>query len=110
MRMRRRSQKGMTLVELIVAFTVLFILTTMAVPLARARIRAERERDLRRALTEMRNAIDKYKDYCDTGVFGPMKQGTFCYPESLEILVTGVKLAQSPNGEKMKLLRRVPRD
>src|ERR1700704_6068318 len=83
---KRRNQAGLTLVELIVAFTVMLILATMAVPLARAKVRTERERDLRRALIEMRTAIDKYKDLCDTGAFGPMKQGTFCYPESLDQL------------------------
>lgn len=108
--MRRRNQRGLTLVELIVAFTVMLILATMAVPLARAKVRTERERELRRALIEMRTAIDKYKDLCDTGVFGPMKQGTFCYPESLDQLVEGVKLANSPNGEKIRFLRRIPRD
>ena len=50
--------------ELIVAFTIMLILTTMAVPLARSKVRAERERDLRYDLREMRTAIDKYKDYC----------------------------------------------
>ena len=108
--MRRRKQAGLTLIELIVAFTVMLILATLAVPLARAKVRVERERDLRRALTEMRNAIDKYKDLCDTGAFGPMKQGTYCYPESLEQLVEGVKLASSPNGDKLRFLRRIPRD
>ena len=48
--MQRKNQKGLTLVELIVAFTVLLILTSMAVPLARARVRVERERELRAAL------------------------------------------------------------
>ena len=67
--MKRRNQKGLTLIELIVAFTVLLILTSMAVPLARARVRVERERELRAALREMYAAIDKYKDYCDAGVF-----------------------------------------
>jgi len=108
--MRRRNQKGMTLIELIVAFTVMLILATMAVPLARARVRVERERELRRAVTEMRNAIDKYKDLCDMGTFGPMKQGSYCYPESLEQLVEGVKVANSPNGDKIRFLRRIPRD
>jgi len=51
--MQRKNQKGLTLVELIVAFTVLLILTSMAVPLARARVRVERERELRAALREM---------------------------------------------------------
>jgi general secretion pathway protein G len=108
--MRRRNQKGLTLIELIVAFTIMLILSTMAVPLARARIEAERRRELLSALTDMRKAIDRYKDNCDLGYFGPPKAGSNCYPETLEILVTGVKLAQSADGKVMKLLRRIPRD
>ncbi len=107
---RRRRQSGLTLVELIVAFTILLVLSTMSIPLARARVRAERERDLRIALREMRNAIDKYQDNCVAGFFGPPKADTFCYPESLDILVDGQKLAQSAEGKKMKFLRRIPRD
>ena len=108
--MSRCNQKGMTLFELIVAFTVMLILATMAVPLARSKVRVERERDLRRALVEMRNAIDKYKDNCDQGYFGPIKLGTNCFPESLDILVEGVKIANSADGKKMRFLRRIPRD
>ncbi|HUI79214.1 MAG TPA: type II secretion system protein [Bryobacteraceae bacterium] len=107
--MRRRNQKGLTLVELIVAFTIMLILTTMAVPLARSKVRAQRERDLRRALDEIRHAIDKYKDYADAGQLGPQKQGTNGYPESLDQLVEGVKLA-GPKDQKIRFLRRVPTD
>jgi len=46
----RRNQSGLTLIELIVAFTILLILTSMAVPLARAKVRTERERELHRVL------------------------------------------------------------
>ena len=106
--MKRRNQKGLTLIELIVAFTVLLILTSMAVPLARARVRVERERELRAALREMYAAIDKYKDYCDQAYFGPVKQGTNCWPESLEQLVEGIKLANSPDGKKIRLLAQDP--
>lgn len=108
--MRRRRQSGLTLVELIVAFTIMLILTSMAVPLARAKVRAQRERALRDALDDMRTAIDKYKDYCDMGVFGPVKQGTDCWPETLESLVEGVKIGSSADDKKIKLLRRIPRD
>jgi general secretion pathway protein G len=100
----------MSLIELIVAFTIMLILTTMAVPLARSKVRAERERDLRAALREMRIAIDKYKDNCDAGFFGAHKADDFCYPESLDILVEGKKLAQDAEGKKLKFLRRIPRD
>ena len=56
----RDPRAGMTLVELIVAFTILLALTSMAVPLARSNVRRHKERDLRNALQEIRKAIDKY--------------------------------------------------
>jgi general secretion pathway protein G len=107
--MRRRNQRGLTLVELIVAFTIMLILTTMAVPLARSKVRAQRERDLRRSLDEIRHAIDKFKDFADAGQLGPIKQGTNGYPESLDQLVEGVKLP-GPKDQKMRFLRRIPKD
>ncbi len=106
---RRKNQRGLTLVELIVAFTIMLILTSMAVPLARSKVRAQRERDLRVALKEMRGAIDKYKDYADLGYLGPQKQGTNNWPETLDVLVEGVKLP-GPDGKKMRFLRRIPVD
>jgi len=107
---RRKSQLGLTLVELIVAFTIIALLSVMAVPLARFKVRRERERDLRWALHDMRSAIDKYKDACDQGKFGAPKLGSECYPETLEALVDGVKIANDPNGKKLKFLRRIPTD
>ncbi len=99
----------MTLVELIVAFTIMLILTSMAVPLARSKVRVQRERELRYDLRTMYTAIDKYKDYCDQGYFGMTKEGSDCYPESLEILVEGQKL-NGPDGKKVRFLRRIPID
>ncbi|MGD0500284.1 MAG: type II secretion system protein [Bryobacteraceae bacterium] len=107
--MKRAKQKGLTLVELIVAFTILLVLTTMAVPLARSKVRAERERDLRDALSEVRYAIDRYHDFAMNNYFGPIKQGSDGYPESLEILVDGVPL-NNAQGTKMRFLRRIPID
>ena len=107
--MRRAKQKGLTLVELVVSFSIMLILSTMAIPLAKVRLRHERELELKYALRDMREAIDKYKVACDAGTFGAMKMGSFCYPESLEVLVDGVK-TQTADGKKMKFLRRIPRD
>jgi general secretion pathway protein G len=56
-----RKQRGMTLVELIVACTILSLLTTMAVPLARYRVQRDKERELSYALRTIRKAIDDYK-------------------------------------------------
>ncbi len=111
---RRRKQSGFTLVELIVAFSILLILTTMAVPMARYQVRREREKELRRDLREMRAAIDKYKDLCDAGKVQAGSQEAYCYPTTLEILVNGVPLNNTIAGlnqsGKMRFLRRIPKD
>jgi general secretion pathway protein G len=106
---RSRGRLGLTLVELIVAFTILLLLTGMAVPLARYKVRREKERELRAALQELRTAIDKYKDASDAGLLGPPKLDTYGYPENLEVLVEGVKLAGAVD-KKIRFLRRIPRD
>lgn len=110
MKAGRKGERGLTLVELIVTFTIMLVLSTMAVPLARSRVQAERERELRACLREMHTAIDKYKDYCDAGYLGPPKMGTNCYPESLDQLVEGIKLPGSADGKKIRFLRKIPRD
>jgi general secretion pathway protein G len=99
----------MTLIELIVAFTILLVLSTMAIPLARYKVRQEKERDLARSLREIRTAIDKYKDDADGGKLGPQKIDSDNYPESLEILVEGVK-ASGAVDKKIHYLRRIPKD
>lgn len=106
---RRKGQRGLTLIELIVAFTIMLLLTTMAVPLARSKVRRERERDLRFALREIRTAIDKYKDMSDLKQIPPGEVDSDGYPESLEQLVEGVKLSGSVD-KKVRFLRRIPKD
>jgi general secretion pathway protein G len=81
----------------------------MAVPLARYKVRRERERELRFALRELRTAIDKYKDMADGQKLGQTKMGTEGYPEDLNVLVEGVKLAGTVD-KKIRFLRRIPRD
>ena len=105
---RRRangSAAGFTLIELIVAVTILIILTGAAVPLARLQIQRQREHVLRAELWEMRDAIDRYKDAADRGAF-QTKVGSDGYPPDLETLVNGVDVA----GKKLRFLRRIPVD
>jgi general secretion pathway protein G len=105
----KRGERGLTLVELIVAFTILSLLTSMAVPLARYKVRIEQEKELRYAVRTITKAIDDYKDAAIAGKI-EMKLGTDGYPESLDQLVTGVKLLQSADGKVIKFLRRIPKD
>lgn len=91
-RQRRNRRSGLTLIELIVAFTILLILSTMALPLARVKVQREKERRLRDALTEMRKAIDRYKDMADAGQLGQIDPETMGYPPSLEVMVEGVSV------------------
>ena len=109
MEMRRARQRGMTLVELIVAFTILMILSAMAVPLARYKVERDKERDLQHALDDIRKGIDKFKDDMDAGKIGPPKIDSDNYPETLQQLVEGVK-AMGAVDKKIKYLRRIPKD
>ena len=96
---------GFTLIELIVAITILMILTGAALPLARLQIQRQREHQLRAELWEMRDAIDRYKDAADRGAF-QTKVGSDGYPPDLDTLVNGVDVA----GKKLRFLRRIPVD
>ena len=97
--------RGFTLVELIVATAILVILTGLVIPLARVTIKRQRERDLRHALWEMRDAIDRYKDLADQGKF-QIKVDTQGYPPDLQTLVDGVDVG----GKKVRFLRHIPID
>ena len=99
----------MSLVELIVAFTILMLLTAMAVPLARYKVQRNREQELVSALREIRTAIDKFKDDMDMNKIGPAKLDSDNYPEKLQQLVDGVK-AMGAVDKKIRYLRRIPKD
>ncbi len=60
-----RRQSGMTLLELIIACSVLLVLSTAALPVARYSVWRQKEKDLQQDLQDMRDAIDRYKDAAD---------------------------------------------
>jgi general secretion pathway protein G len=103
---------GFTFIELLVVTTILLILASAVMPLAKVAVQREREAELRRALREMRTAIDKYKDAVDNGLIGSVdvKVGSEGYPPDLETLVEGVTVANDASGRKLKFLRRIPMD
>ncbi len=103
------SSRGLTLIELIIAVTILSVLSLVAMPLARVQLLREKERELRSALREIRTAIDRYKDAADRGLI-QVELGTEGYPPNLEILVEGVEMVNSAEERRLKFLRRIPRD
>ena len=102
-------EKGLTLAELVVSAAILAILASAALPIARIQLKREHERGLRRALRDVRTAIDRYKDAADQGMI-EVELGAEGYPPDLESLVEGVDLLNSPDEKKLRLLRRIPLD
>jgi general secretion pathway protein G len=104
--------RGYTFVELLIVAGIIIILASAVMPLARVTARRQREAELRRALREMRTAIDKFKDAADLGQIGSLdiKVGSEGYPADLQQLVDGVNAANDATGRKLKFLRRVPVD
>jgi general secretion pathway protein G len=106
------SEAGYTFVEMIVVSTIVLILASAVMPLAKVTATRQREAELRRTLRELRTAIDKYKDAADTMVISPLdiKVGSEGYPPDLETLVEGVTPNNDASGRKLKFLRKVPVD
>jgi len=102
---RKKGERGLTLVELIVTVAILAILAAGAAPIARFKVKREKERELKYDLWTMRDAIDKYKDAADKGAF-QTKVDSQNYPPDLDTLVNGVDV----QGKKVRFLRHIPVD
>ena len=106
---------GMVLIELLVSCAILVILCSVALPMARYTGWRVRERNLKRDLQDMRDAIDRYKYLADRGQIrvDPLLGG---YPPDLQTLVTGVPLAGGlgstggSGGKTIHFLRSIPID
>jgi general secretion pathway protein G len=108
LRRHKISQNGMTLLELIIAASILLILSSAALPVFKYTVIRQKETELRRDLREMRAAIDRYKDYSDKNLIR-VAVGSEGYPPDLETLVKGVRLGAGDN-MKVRFLRRIPID
>lgn len=105
------KQRGVTLMELMVTLVILSILAAAALPYAEISTRRSHELELRRALRDVRSAIDRFHDDWLTGKISKLNDATSedGYPKTLQVLVEGVETAQAKDG-KMKYLRRIPAD
>lgn len=96
---------GLTLVELIITVTILGILASAALPVARFEMKRQKERELRADLWRMRDSIDHYYDAAIKGGI-QTKADSFNYPPDLQTLVDGVDVQT----KKVKFLRAIPTD
>jgi general secretion pathway protein G len=103
------TQRGFTLMELVVTLALLGLLAMLATPLAELSVQRAREQDLREGLREIRSALDRYRSAAELGLI-ERKLGESGYPPDLETLVAGVPNIKSPTRETLYFLRRVPRD
>ena len=101
--------KGFTLIELVITVAIVAVLASVALPLNELVVQRAKEQDLRRALREIREALDAHKQASDEGRIAK-KAGESGYPRRLEDLVAGVEDQRSPKKERIYFLRRVPRD
>lgn len=109
---RGGGERGFTFIELLVVTSIMLILASAVMPLARVTVQRQREAELRRSLREVRTAIDKFKDAADAGLIAPsdIQAGSENYPPKLETLVQGVTINNDQTGRKLKFLRRIPID
>jgi general secretion pathway protein G len=112
-----QSKKGFTFVEVLVTLTILAILASAVMPLAKTAVKREKEIELRRNLRLIREAIDAYKKLADEKKI-EAEEDSEGYPPDLETLVKGVELKREKADEKgeksgpkiIKFLRRIPKD
>jgi general secretion pathway protein G len=112
LRLRSDSSRGYSFIELLAVSAIILILASAIMPLVKVTVQRQKEMELRRALREMRTAIDRFKDAADLQMIAmqDLEAGNEGYPESLELLVEGVTMSGDASGKKLKFLRRIPID
>lgn len=107
--MKLSNCHGFTLIELLVTLVLLALILSSAMPMMQLNSQRSKEEELRRALWQIRDAIDAYKQASDDGLIEHNLDASG-YPPTLTALVTGIENNQDPQKKKIHFLRQIPRD
>jgi len=107
-----RNSGGFTILEMLITLTILGILAAGVIPITRNSIKHQHELELRQALRDLREGIDRYKRFADSNPGAiPIEERTQTgYPKTLEILVEGFAPAGIVGNTKIRFLLRMPVD
>ncbi len=96
---RGRRAAGFTLVELVCATAIMLVLASLALPVAKTMVKRQKELELRQALREIREALDRFQ--FDTQRYPGIRAKHLNaaneegYPEELKLLVEGVDIGDA---------------
>ncbi|MES2481409.1 MAG: type II secretion system protein [Pseudomonadota bacterium] len=112
-----RPAAGFSLVELLAVLAIVGTLAAAIMPLGETMLAAQRERELRHALWEIRAALDAYRHTAQTlglvtdAAGAASAAGASGYPPSLKALVDGLPDPRpQAQGQRIPFLRSIPRD
>lgn len=106
---RRAHVRGYSVIELVVVLGVLGVLAMLSQPLLQLAEQREKERELRRALWEIRDAIDAWRAAYERGALAAGGTGPFP-PDLAALAVLRADARPEAQGSRLRFLRRVPRD
>lgn len=127
MRIVPTNQQGFTLLEMLITLSIILVLASVSMPLAKMTGKRTQELELRQRLREIRTALDEFKR--DWARDGEIMTGQLCvknkltckevtgltgYPKSLEDLLSvklsGAEASTRENAAMRRYLRRIPID
>lgn len=104
-----KPTRGFTFIELMMTLAIMAVLALVAVPMAQVAIQRDKERELRIALADIRQALDAFKRASEQGRI-EVKLGESGFPKTLLQLVEGVPDQRSPVRQPIYFMRSLPRD